>query len=91
MKFPNMSQNRARDDAACLMHCTRPDREAGRDAVTIDRIKDINVFVHVAETKSFTMAAEQVGLSRSRSEKASRVWKIGWAFVCCSERREAYR
>jgi DNA-binding transcriptional LysR family regulator len=38
--------------------------------VTIDRIKDINVFVHVAETKSFTIAAEQVGLSRSAVGKS---------------------
>src|SRR6478609_6094486 len=42
----------------------------GGNAVTIDRIKDINVFVHVAETKSFTMAAEQVGLSRSAVGKS---------------------
>ena len=38
--------------------------------MTIDRIKDINVFVHVAETKSFTIAAEQVGLSRSAVGKS---------------------
>ena len=38
--------------------------------MTIDRIKDINVFVHVADTKSFTIAAEQVGLSRSAVGKS---------------------
>jgi len=38
--------------------------------MTIDRMKDINVFVHVAEAKSFTTAAEQVGLSRSAVGKS---------------------
>jgi DNA-binding transcriptional LysR family regulator len=33
--------------------------------MTIERVKDINAFVHVAEAKSFTAAAERVGLSRS--------------------------
>jgi DNA-binding transcriptional LysR family regulator len=38
--------------------------------MTIDRMKDINAFVHVAEAKSFTTAAEQVGLSRSAVGKS---------------------
>jgi DNA-binding transcriptional LysR family regulator len=38
--------------------------------VTIDRMKDINAFVHVAEAKSFTIAAEQIGLSRSAVGKS---------------------
>ena len=63
-----------RGDAARLMRCTtaaqREAAEGWGNAVTIDRIKDINVFVHVAETKSFTIAAEQVGLSRSAVGKS---------------------
>jgi DNA-binding transcriptional LysR family regulator len=38
--------------------------------MAIDRMKDINVFVHVAEAKSFTAAAERIGLSGRRSERA---------------------
>ena len=38
--------------------------------MTIDRMKDISTFVHVAEAKSFTTAAEQVGLSRSAVGKS---------------------
>jgi len=38
--------------------------------MTIDRMKDINAFVHVAEAKSFTNAAEQIGLSRSAVGKS---------------------
>jgi DNA-binding transcriptional LysR family regulator len=38
--------------------------------MTIDRIKDISAFVHVAEAKSFTTAAEQIGLSRSAVGKS---------------------
>ena len=38
--------------------------------MTIDRMKDINAFVHVAEAKSFTTAAEQIGLSRSAVGKS---------------------
>ena len=38
--------------------------------MTIDRMKDINVFVHVAEAKSFTTAAEHIGLSRSAVGKS---------------------
>ena len=38
--------------------------------MTIDRMKDINVFVHVAEAKSFTAAAERIGLSRSAVGKS---------------------
>jgi DNA-binding transcriptional LysR family regulator len=42
----------------------------GGDAMTIDRVKDINAFVHVAEAKSFTAAAERIGLSRSAVGKS---------------------
>jgi DNA-binding transcriptional LysR family regulator len=38
--------------------------------MTIDRVKDINAFVHVAEAKSFTAAAERIGLSRSAVGKS---------------------
>jgi len=38
--------------------------------MTIDRMKDISVFVHVAEAKSFTAAAERIGLSRSAVGKS---------------------
>ena len=38
--------------------------------MAIDRMKDINAFVHVAEAKSFTTAAEQIGLSRSAVGKS---------------------
>ena len=33
--------------------------------MTIERIRDIHAFVHVAEAKSVTAAAEHIGLSRS--------------------------
>ena len=36
----------------------------------IDRMRDISAFVHVAEAKSFTTAAEQIGLSRSAIGKS---------------------
>jgi DNA-binding transcriptional LysR family regulator len=39
-------------------------------AMAIDRMKDISVFVHVAEAKSFTAAAERIGLSRSAVGKS---------------------
>jgi DNA-binding transcriptional LysR family regulator len=39
-------------------------------AMAIDRMKDINVFVHVADAKSFTAAAERIGLSRSAVGKS---------------------
>src|SRR6185437_4097149 len=39
-------------------------------AMTIDRMKDISVFVHVAEAKSFTAASERIGLSRSAVGKS---------------------
>jgi DNA-binding transcriptional LysR family regulator len=38
--------------------------------MTIDRMRDINAFVHVAEAKSFTAAAERIGLSRSAVGKS---------------------
>jgi DNA-binding transcriptional LysR family regulator len=38
--------------------------------MTIDRMKDISVFVHVAEAKSFTAASERIGLSRSAVGKS---------------------
>jgi DNA-binding transcriptional LysR family regulator len=38
--------------------------------MTIDRMKDIHAFVHVAEAKSFTAAAERIGLSRSAVGKS---------------------
>ena len=38
--------------------------------MAIDRMKDINVFVHVAEAKSFTAASERIGLSRSAVGKS---------------------
>ncbi|HTO62901.1 MAG TPA: LysR family transcriptional regulator [Bradyrhizobium sp.] len=38
--------------------------------MAIDRMKDISVFVHVAEAKSFTAAAERIGLSRSAVGKS---------------------
>src|SRR6202011_6281006 len=64
-------KNRASHETARLMRCTtRLSRRVGRKAVTIDRIKDINVFVYVADAKSFTIAAEQVGLSRSAVGKS---------------------
>jgi hypothetical protein len=36
--------------------------------MTIERMRDIHAFVHVAEAKSFTAAAERIGLSRSATE-----------------------
>jgi DNA-binding transcriptional LysR family regulator len=42
--------------------------EAG--IMAIDRMKDVSVFVHVAEAKSFTAAAERIGLSRSAVGKS---------------------
>ena len=38
--------------------------------MAIDRMKDINVFVHVAEAKSFTAASERIRLSRSAVGKS---------------------
>ena len=38
--------------------------------MTIERMRDIHAFVHVAEAKSFTAAAERVGLSRSAVGKS---------------------
>ena len=38
--------------------------------MAIDRMKDISVFVHVAEAKSFTVASERIGLSRSAVGKS---------------------
>jgi DNA-binding transcriptional LysR family regulator len=38
--------------------------------MTIDRMRDISAFVHVAEARSFTIAAEQIGLSRSAVGKS---------------------
>jgi DNA-binding transcriptional LysR family regulator len=38
--------------------------------MTIDRMRDIHAFVHVAEAKSFTAAAERIGLSRSAVGKS---------------------
>src|ERR1700745_266474 len=38
--------------------------------MTIERIKDISAFVHVAEAKSFTAAAERMGMSRSAVGKS---------------------
>jgi DNA-binding transcriptional LysR family regulator len=38
--------------------------------MTIERMKDISAFVHVAEAKSFTAAAERMGLSRSAVGKS---------------------
>jgi DNA-binding transcriptional LysR family regulator len=38
--------------------------------MAIDRMKDISVFVHVADAKSFTAAAERSGLSRSAVGKS---------------------
>jgi DNA-binding transcriptional LysR family regulator len=38
--------------------------------MAIDRMKDISVFVHVAEAKSFTAASERIGLSRSAVGKS---------------------
>lgn len=38
--------------------------------MAIDRMKDISVFVHVADAKSFTAAAERIGLSRSAVGKS---------------------
>jgi DNA-binding transcriptional LysR family regulator len=38
--------------------------------MTIERIKDINAFVHAAEAKSFTAAAERMGMSRSAVGKS---------------------
>jgi DNA-binding transcriptional LysR family regulator len=36
----------------------------------IERMRDIHAFVHVAEAKSFTAAAERIGLSRSAVGKS---------------------
>src|SRR4029079_14930958 len=44
--------------------------EPREGAMAIDRMKDISVFVHVAEAKSFTAAAERIGLSRSAVGKS---------------------
>ena len=38
--------------------------------MTIERMRDIHAFVHVAEAKSFTSAAERIGLSRSAVGKS---------------------
>ncbi len=38
--------------------------------MTIERMKDIHAFVHVAEAKSFTAAAERMGMSRSAVGKS---------------------
>ena len=38
--------------------------------MTIERMRDIHAFVHVAESKSFTAAAERIGLSRSAVGKS---------------------
>src|ERR1700751_3682713 len=38
-------------------------------AMTIERMRDIHAFVHVAEAKSFTAAAERIGLSRAAGGK----------------------
>ena len=38
--------------------------------MTIERMKDISAFVHVAEVKSFTAAAERMGMSRSAVGKS---------------------
>jgi DNA-binding transcriptional LysR family regulator len=38
--------------------------------MTIERMRDIHAFVHVAEAKSFTAAAERIGLSRSAVGKS---------------------
>ena len=38
--------------------------------MTIERMKDISAFVHVAEAKSFTAAAESMGMSRSAVGKS---------------------
>jgi DNA-binding transcriptional LysR family regulator len=38
--------------------------------MTIERMKDISAFVHVAEAKSFTAAAERMGMSRSAVGKS---------------------
>src|SRR5215475_14393517 len=45
-------------------------RPAQGRRMAIDRMKDISVFVHVAEAKSFTAAAERIGLSRSAVGKS---------------------
>ena len=46
------------------------DAKQGPNAMMIDRMRDISAFVHVAEAKSFTTAAEQIGLSRSAIGKS---------------------
>ena len=38
--------------------------------MTIERMRDISAFVHVAEAKSFTAAAERMGMSRSAIGKS---------------------
>ena len=38
--------------------------------MTIERMRDVHAFVHVAEAKSFTAAAERIGLSRSAVGKS---------------------
>ena len=47
-----------------------PTAKQGPNAMMIDRMRDISAFVHVAEAKSFTTAAEQIGLSRSAIGKS---------------------
>ncbi len=50
--------------------CFVPKRPPGVWKMTIERMRDIHAFVHVAETKSFTAAAERIGLSRSAVGKS---------------------
>src|SRR6516164_8333956 len=64
IEFPN-GQAQLKRDCGVVARC-----EQGGAVMAIDRMKDINVFVHVAEAKSFTAAAERIGLSRSAVGKS---------------------
>jgi len=46
--------------------------------MTIERMRDIHAFVQVAEAKSFTAAAERIGLSRSAVGKSVLRLEDGW-------------
>jgi DNA-binding transcriptional LysR family regulator len=66
-RFPITRELRAPIAALSWCLCNA---KLGSTAMTIDRMRDIHAFVHVAEAKSFTAAAERVGLSRSAVGKS---------------------
>jgi len=58
--------------------------------MTIYRMKDINAFVHVAEARASPTPRANRPLAIGGGKSVTRS-KIGSAFGCCSERREAFR